>query len=135
MTVTASERPDPVFVLSVGTIFGGPEQNSWRQPLRELTRRVALLRSGVDSPLNLNVVFHVPGSVIAPDYRGLRTGSFRRKDSLLMVQVALPPEVPGDAGAFLRAAMVAAVDEAMLWASRKRKSIDLSNLRALAERV
>jgi hypothetical protein len=41
----------------------------------------------------VNVVFHVPGAVSGPDWDGLRDGKFSRKKQLLMIQVAVAPEL------------------------------------------
>lgn len=51
-------------------------------------------REGVESDIRVNVEFHVPGTIWTPEFEGVRTGFFRRADSLLKVQVALPAEAP-----------------------------------------
>lgn len=83
---------EPAQVLSIGSVVGGstPTNRTWRDAIRDLTSRVIAARSDVEAPLNVNVVFQVPGDVIKPDFDGTRTGRFSKKDSLLMVQVALP---------------------------------------------
>jgi len=47
----------------------------------------------VEDSGSLDVVFHVPGSLIAPDYDGVRTGTLSRKRRLLQVQVAVPRDL------------------------------------------
>jgi hypothetical protein len=137
MSDKAISKPDsePTYVLSVGAVYGGPEQQLWRDGVNSLMQRVATMREGVASQLNVNVVFHVPGSVLSPDYEGVRTGSFSKRDSLLMIQVALPLDPPGDVGSCLRAAIVSAVDEAEAWAVRKRKGFDTTALHELVRRL
>ncbi len=50
----------------------------------------------------LNVVFHLPGRVVKPDYTGLRTGTFSRKQKTLMIQAAVPePLVDSNDTAFV----------------------------------
>jgi len=39
---------------------------------------------------SLDVVFHLPGSLVKPDYQGLRTGRFSRSQRSLQVQIAVP---------------------------------------------
>src|SRR5262249_8838944 len=41
----------------------------------------------------INVVFYVAGSLGSPDWDGVRDAKFSRKRQLLMVQVAVPPEL------------------------------------------
>ena len=57
-----------------------------------LGRRVKKLRSEVSSPLAVNVVFQLPGRFLTPEFVGVRSGTFSRKERLLMVQVAVPAE-------------------------------------------
>jgi hypothetical protein len=83
---------EPVHVLSIGSIIGGSTaaNRPWRDAVLELMRKVADGREGVASTLNVNVVFQIPGNILKPDFEGVRTGSFSKKDRHLMVQVALP---------------------------------------------
>jgi hypothetical protein len=55
-----------------------------------LMQRVVALRDDVESPLAVNVVFHLPGNILTPEFEGLRTGLFNRRE--LMVQIAIPAE-------------------------------------------
>ena len=128
---------EPVQVLSLGSVVGGttPTNRAWRDAIRELTRRVIEERTDIDSPLNVNVVFHVPGNVIKPDFTGARTARFSKKDALLMVQVALPEGVPSDPEGYLKDAARAALDEAERWAESRRIDADLSQLRAILDRA
>jgi hypothetical protein len=120
-------------VLSIGSVVGGSTSGNrpWRDEIRDLTHRVSTERSGIESPLNVNVVFHVPGNLLAPDYAGVRTGSFSRARRLLMVQVALPVETPEDAFDYLCDATATAIDEAEKWAQRRKFASDLSPLRRI----
>jgi hypothetical protein len=126
---------EPTTTLSVSWIQGGPEAEPWNGPLRELARQVVALRDGTESQLNVNVVFQVPGRYLKPEFAGVRTGRFRKRDSLLMVQAALPPDVPADPASYLRTALVSAVDEAEAWAVRKRKGFDTSALHSLVRQL
>lgn len=77
--------------LSIGAVAGGPGTNrEWAEAVKELGRQVAVLREGVDSPLAVNVVFQIPGQYLQPDFKGIRSGRFSRKEARLLVQVALP---------------------------------------------
>jgi hypothetical protein len=46
-----------------------------------------------DETGSLDVVFHVPGSLVSPDYDGVRTGTFWRKKRILQVQIAVPRDL------------------------------------------
>ncbi|MBM7829448.1 hypothetical protein JOE59_000153 [Agromyces cerinus] len=41
----------------------------------------------------MDVVFHVPGPLLTPDYEGIRTGTLSRRDRLIQVQVAVPADL------------------------------------------
>lgn len=101
-----------------------------------LMRRVKELRSDVSSPLAVNVVFQIPGSNLSPEFEGLRSGLFSRKEQKLMVQVALPPLAPASADeevrSFLRAAVLLAEDFAQQEALIEG---ELEELRGLVELV
>jgi hypothetical protein len=80
-------------MIYISSILGGPE----------------LTHSGVSSAIarlfrsrgpgeegdfgSLDVVFHVAGSLLQPEFSGVRTGRFSRKERMLQVQIAVPPEV------------------------------------------
>ena len=66
--------------------------------------------------------------MLTPEFVGVRTGSFSKPRALLMVQVALPEEVPSDPTAYLKDTIHAAIDEAARWAVKRKISIDVSKL-------
>jgi hypothetical protein len=116
------ERSEP---LSIGTIMGGQTaaNSRWTGPIRNLTRRVRDARKGIEVPLGVNVVFHIPGNLLQPEFEGLRTGSYSRKRSLLMVQAALPEEPPDDPDAHLVMMLLRAIDEVEPWSKRRRVEV------------
>jgi hypothetical protein len=128
---------EPAQALSIGSVVGGatPANQPWRDGIRGLTNRVVAARAGTESPLNVNVVFQIPGHVISPDFTGTRTGRFSKQDGLLMVQVALPEEVPEDPEGYLLDALHGAVNQAEEWARKRRLTADLAELRAILARV
>lgn len=112
--------PDRPKSLSVGIIVGGftAESRIWREALIRLSRAVSGLRDHVDSELNINVEFQVPGNLLAPDFQGVRTGTFRKADRLLKVQVALPVDPPETPYLYGVQAIRDSVDEAEAWSKR-----------------
>jgi hypothetical protein len=99
--------------LSLGAVIGGTSASSaWEMAIKRLAWRVKNLREGVASPLAVNVVYHIPGEHLSPDFSGVRTGSFSRKTRKLLVQVALPPEPVSDPDAEALALLREAVDVA-----------------------
>lgn len=128
---------EPVPVLSIGSVLGGtsPPTRKWGDDIRKLGLRVGTLRAGVESPLNLNVVFQVPGEVAKPDFQGVRTGRYSKADRLLMIQVALPEDVPPDSDAHLVEAAYAAIDEAERWAKQRGIAEDLTPVREILDRL
>jgi hypothetical protein len=84
--------------LTLGVLWGGPELRSQKvnSVLTEVLSAVSKAgRTAGDGPgegteSTLNVVFHVPGSIFQPEFRGIRTGTFSKAKATLMVQVAVP---------------------------------------------
>lgn len=77
-------------MIYISSVLGGPELEGSRID-RAIKKIVGLRGPGEEGDFgSLDVVFHVPGSVIKPDYQGLRTGKFSRKERMLMVQVSVP---------------------------------------------
>ena len=97
-------------------------------------KAVIALRQGVQSPLNVNVVFHVEGELIPPvEFEGVRTGRFSRKNVELMVQAAVPREPVKDRRAVLVSLLRDAVAEAERLAQRKKIAEGLPDIRGIVE--
>lgn len=124
-------------VLSVGIIVGGQTSanRGWVDGLRQLTRDVAEHRLGVASGINVNIEFHVPGNHLTPEFDGVRTGYFRKADSLLKVQAALPAEAPENPRPVLIQYLGAALDAVDAWAIAKQWSVDTTALRGIVAAV
>lgn len=120
-------------VLSLATILGGrtPRNQGWMEAIKEVRRDVVDLRKGVESNIKVNIEFHVPGNVLSPDFEGVRTGYFRKADSLIKVQVALPPDSPDDARPVLIGYLWAALDAVDAWRASKKGDFDTRPLRGL----
>ncbi|GAB5517742.1 hypothetical protein [Rhodopirellula baltica] len=80
-------------LISLGAVMGGPEPLVAQDVWRSLSQRFKAARDDTADNPCLNVVFHFPGSLISPDYTGLRTAKFSRRERTLMVQAAVPPDV------------------------------------------
>lgn len=91
-------------VLSIGAIDGGSTDGGvCKKAVQEVGRAVRLQREGVVSPLNVNVVFHIGGRFQMPEFEGVRTGTYSKRDRHLMVQAALvPDQTPHARGEVLR---------------------------------
>jgi hypothetical protein len=70
-------------------VLGGPEHVRFEQEVRELMRFCRENRERGFAGSEINLVYHVPGSICKPDYVGMRTGRFSRKERCLMVQIAV----------------------------------------------
>jgi|SRR3989344_2493991 len=80
--------------LSFGAIYGGPEV-SYSKIAKAIDRLMVVPDELASYPIpsesaRLNVVFHVPGSLLKPEFVGARTGSLSRKENIMMVQIAVP---------------------------------------------
>ena len=120
--------------MSIGSIEGGsfPSTRLWREAVTQLTIEVDRAATGIASPLSVNVIFQVPGHILHPDFEGVRTGYYSRKQRALIVQAALPVDPPDDIDAYLKDVLSAAIREAEQWAKRRRVAPSLD---ALAELV
>jgi hypothetical protein len=76
-------------MISVGMVLGGPEQVRFEQEVRELMRFCRENRERGFAGSEINLVYHVPGSICKPNYVGVRTGKFSKKERCLMVQIAV----------------------------------------------
>jgi hypothetical protein len=126
---------EPVSVLSIGAVIGGtsPWPRAWRDATRRLGKRVRDLRDGVDAPVNLNVVFHVPGELLQLDWQGVRTGRWSKKHQLLMIQVTVPGgQPPEDIDRVVRVRLLDAIECAEEWAKRKQIAGGFEQLRDIA---
>ena len=78
----------------IGSLLGGPELSG--APVDKILTRLARAShayqetDGIASEGGLDIVYHVPGSIMEPEFEGLRTGKFSKKEKMLMVQIAVP---------------------------------------------
>jgi hypothetical protein len=125
----------PPASLSLGVMVGGTGQtpNAWRNAATKLSVRVRALRQGVESPLRVNVVFQIPGEVVQVKFNGVRTGRYSPENQHLLVQAAVPEELPPDPELVLIDLLRRAVEEAIKFARKKGVAEDLPGLRGIVE--
>ena len=82
-------------VISIGEILGEPEQDGALidRSIRAAMRAAISLREAQHISSALNVVFHVPGRLLSPDWDKPRVEKFSRKKGLLLISVPVPIEV------------------------------------------
>ena len=124
-------------VLSIGAVQDlSPEINAWWAEIRRLALAVQEIRQGTpDGPLNVNVVFHIEGGLVQPEFRGVRSGSYSKRTKHLMIQVAIEHDVSVDKRQKVVELFRAAISEAEEYAKRKRIADDLSYLWDIADRA
>lgn len=123
--------------LAIGTVLGGStlDNRGWIKAAKELQRDAILARANVSSSINVEVVFQIPGNILAPDYEGIRTGTYWRSESLLQIQVALPAAAPVDPRSALIRWLWDALDLVDSWAVTKGKSVDTTALRGIVAEI
>lgn len=124
--------------LSIGVVYGGTAAIDvvWKPAIQRIMKAVITHREGRQSPLCVNVVFHVDGEHLPPvEFEGVRTGRLSRKRMELMVQAAVPPEPVVDRCEVLLGLLREAVAEAEALARRKGIADDLNEIRAVVEAV
>jgi hypothetical protein len=83
-------------------VIGGlnPDATAWKEAINVIGRLVRDNRDGLESQVNVNVVYHVPGDVTPRmDAHGVEVTRCRRRDSHVLVAVEVPYEATGDLGA------------------------------------
>lgn len=128
---------DEVPCLAVGAILGDSDAESmaWSRAIGSLSVEVRSLRKDVQSPLNVNVVFHVDGRLKRNGFEGVRTGRFDKKKAILVVQAALAKDDVKDRRAVLLPLLRGAIAEAERYAARKGLAVGLPEIRRLVERL
>lgn len=108
-------------MITIGVVLGGPEVAS--APVGRLVRRLARHVEGergefqFGSTAAVNVVFHVPGSILREtEHEGLRDAKFSRVKKLLMVQVAVPPDIASSTDE-------EAIERFLFWALREANGV------------
>ena len=125
--------PDRPKALSVGVIVGGftAQSKVWREALMRLSRDLSGIAGQLKSDFRINVEFHVPGHILSPEFQGVRTGTFRKADRHLKVQVAVPNDPPVDPYAYGVRAIGDAVDAAQAWSARRHVEFDAEPFRSV----
>lgn len=125
--------PDRPKAISVGVIVGGLTAQSkvWREALTRLSRDLSGIAGQLDSDFRINVEFQIPGNIISPDFQGVRTGTFRKADRHLKIQIAVPDAPPADPYAYGVHAIGDAVDAAEAWSVRRRVQFDAAPFQSL----
>lgn len=79
-------------MMYIGAVFGGPELAD--APIEKAIRLIGKARGPIEKSDSgaLDIVFHVPGSLLKPEFTGVRTAKFSRKERTLMLQIAVPDE-------------------------------------------
>ena len=78
----------------IGSILGGPEV-SGTVVVTNIKKLACAAHSYQESNVIssegiLDIVYHVPGTIVQPEFEGLRSGKFSQNQKMLMVQIAVP---------------------------------------------
>lgn len=82
--------------FSFGAIYGGPEIRAndaiFLRTEAQIARFIKIKQDNVlcKNEGEINLVWHVPGTMFKPEFEGLRTGKFSKREKTLMVQAAVP---------------------------------------------
>ena len=83
--------------LYIGAVYGGPETETTKYHLYWI--EISNLKDGYCDETRLgkegfvDFVFHFPGSILKPEFIGLRTGRFSRKQMMLQIQCSVPADL------------------------------------------
>jgi hypothetical protein len=128
---------DPVPSLLIGAVLGDSDAKSmtWSRLIGALSRDIEQLSIGLSTPVRVNVVYHVDGRAAPNDFEGVRTGSFNRAKSLLVVQAAVPADIPDEPEGLLLELLGESMVAAESFARQERLSDGLPALRGLVRKV
>jgi hypothetical protein len=79
-------------MITVGAVIGGPECQRFDTQLRRFMRYCRENSQLGSNLAEVNIVYHLPGSIAKPDYTGVRLGRFSKAERTLMVQVGVEDE-------------------------------------------
>lgn len=129
----AQEASDKVPAFSIGAVYGDydAESKAWDPVIRGVMKEVKGLCDGITTPLKVNVVFYIDGKLARNEFSGVRTGRFSKRDSELMVQAAVPNGPVDDRRKQLRQLLTDAIDEAEVFAQKKKIASDLTEIRRI----
>lgn len=119
--------------MSIGGVMGDTdlENVKWKKHINALIKEVEKASEGVDSRLRINVVFHVDGKIAPNEFTGIRTSRFSKKESELMMQAAVPKSIVGNYDEHLLNLLKRAIDEAEIYAIKKKIAQGLPEIRAI----
>jgi hypothetical protein len=132
-------------MITLGAKFGGPEETAFMAAYRKVATTIEGLRGGKFEEwggviAGVNVVFYVPGSVIADS--GLTVigpGRFSRKQKLLLVNVPVPKtilqDLEGSISFLIEALHKANAVAANVFSRKGLEPFDFETAEAMVERV
>ncbi|MEV0489524.1 hypothetical protein [Streptomyces atratus] len=137
---------EPWAPLFIGAVVGGPTAHN--RPVSDSIGLLARLADEApwqptDEETGVDVVFHVPGPLLAPDYEGTRTGTLSRRERLITMQIAVPADLgtrgEREVSRYLADRLVEAVDVARTTVARRKATLAVGQAvpmaRFVAERV
>jgi len=119
--------------LVIGAVLGDSDTESmlWSRAIGALSQTAESLSAHLQSPLRVNVVYHVDGRLARNEFEGVRTGRFNKAKDLLVVQAATPGG-PSDARRETLINLLSdAVTEAEKYAKKKNIADSLPVIREL----
>lgn len=130
-------QPPPL--LSIGLGIGGlsNENRQLYEEFKRIQRLVELERRGFTNVgLRMNLVFHIPGPLVAPDYTGIHATRFRRTTDEALVVSAVPPGLKAqNAAAYAAGSLREAALMAQTLAMERKSSASNGNLMQLVDHL
>ena len=128
---------DAAPALLVGAVLGDSDRENmaWSRAIGALSREAEVLSSGVETPLRVNVVYHVAGQIAPNEFEGVRTGRFNRGKGLLEVQAAVTSRSSAESRELLLQLIEDAITAAEAFAKRRAIAESLPALRRLVSEL
>lgn len=114
-------------VLQMGIILGDGDRESmaWTGRIGALRSELSSLLETIESPVKVQIEFHVDGRMVPNEFVGVRAGRYFKKTSVMVVQAAVPKDVEEGAA---RSLLVGLLDASLIEANRAAVSRRLDRL-------
>lgn len=80
-------------MITIGVIIGGAESAFIDKVLSEFMRHCESEGHLSGESVKVNIVYHLPGKIMPPNFIGIRPAKFSRNEKKLMVQAAVENEI------------------------------------------
>lgn len=118
-------------------MMGGKDAHNrrWDEVLSQVLSEVARIRIGRTSPVDLDLLFLIPGRYHTPDFEGVRVRGYSKAINAITGKIAFPRDEPKDVRGYIIGCLAQAVDQAEKLAVRRKLAPDLAEIRGVVDEL